>query len=449
MVYQLNGQVILRANNLKQGKAKFLIRPFIIPSNVSSKGRVIFQQANERFEDVIAFTTAICQDFFNSQSAKDAEIYPYPDTTINGSNWVQEGPQSWIIPLTLPGIFTNVNIGKPAVPRTRLQGNCLAPVSQVQAEIKQRNREALVPNTSNGMLLLMVSLVLSLHNTITHDLTLLCNWPDPDSHIRLLGEDMYLGEVRVKSPHYVNTEGQVIHPSEYSRYLVPGTRVAVLIDYKTWDITSSPSDPHRSVNSPSHHCVPTAVQLQIIPDDDNDIRILIHCTEAEKLAISKRTKEQDRIAEEYCEARQAEEASKLAAAAAQAKAAADKKVERAEHLKTLWRTQALGSSSTPSTPSSSTASSLSTPSPAKRVAADGPPSTPSPPKRRVNQTAHMTSGGKMLRKGVATSAAEPSMTAGQSTWSKDKAKTNDAMDIDTVIDSKGKSKAVEHMDING
>ncbi|KAE9389476.1 hypothetical protein BT96DRAFT_1003194 [Gymnopus androsaceus JB14] len=111
----------------------------------------------------------------------------YPNG-VTGSSWLYQGPDYYGMTFSTAPIFANVPSGRMAViPATRLQGDYLAPVNRVQDEYRQRNREALEVTSDN-----------------MHNLSLLANWPDPDGHICNLGENIYLGPVRVKQPDVFN-----------------------------------------------------------------------------------------------------------------------------------------------------------------------------------------------------------------------------------------------------
>lgn len=108
------------------------------------------------------------------------------------------------------------------------------PVHDVHDEVKRRNREALQVNPANRTLLLMMLQLEAMveYTILGDDPASLANWPDPDGYIRNLGEIVYMGEVRVTEPNIFDAQENRIHPSKYGRYLVPGTRVAALLDYK-------------------------------------------------------------------------------------------------------------------------------------------------------------------------------------------------------------------------
>lgn len=72
---------------------------------------------------------------------------------------------------------------------------------------------------------------------IGHDLSLIANWPDDLNLIRAVGEETYLGDVRIFEPDVFNTQGIRIHPSMYEQYLRPGTRVAVKVAHKLYVLT--------------------------------------------------------------------------------------------------------------------------------------------------------------------------------------------------------------------
>lgn len=107
-------------------------------------------------------------------------------------------------------------------------------MDRIQDENRQRNRDALQVTPENGKKLAVYSSECSTYDLLVHDLSLLANWPDPDGHIRNLAENVYLGAVRVKEPEVFDSLGVRIHPSAYSQYLVPGTRVAVQAVHKLY-----------------------------------------------------------------------------------------------------------------------------------------------------------------------------------------------------------------------
>ncbi|KAE9398090.1 hypothetical protein BT96DRAFT_995131 [Gymnopus androsaceus JB14] len=226
--------------------------------------------------------------------------------------------------------------------------------------------------------------------------------PDPDGHIRKLAQTYNLSK------------------SEYERYLIPGARVAIgtLPRHKTV----------RALAHPSRHCVATALEIHIIPDYDEDIRDLIHRHEADKRSAK------------------AEEAARLVAAAERAENEEARKLERAERLKSLWRIGSSSSSPCVDTAPTAGTSTASTPSPSKRGAAEDPPTSPSPPKRRTTQTARGTTGRKPPKK--LTASDTPTASSDRSTRSKGKAKAQDPMDVDTTLGAKGKGKLEDSMDVD-
>lgn len=175
-----------------------------------------------------------------------ALLYP---NGVSGSSWLYQGPDYYGMTISMSPIFANVpgtKFNATAVPC--LQGECtlfyelpinelvlgnyLAPVGDTQDEIRRCNRDALEVTNDNGMLpLCLFDLVLP-NRCSAQDLSLLANWPDPDSHIRNLANTVYLGAVRVTEPDIFDALGARIHPSAYSHHLVPGTRVAVQAIHK-------------------------------------------------------------------------------------------------------------------------------------------------------------------------------------------------------------------------
>ncbi|KAE9384725.1 hypothetical protein BT96DRAFT_1007782 [Gymnopus androsaceus JB14] len=428
MLYQSNGEEILNIDNFKRGKAKIVMRPLITPFDTLPEGVAVFEQAVERFDNITAFTTVKRKAYFDSQKPNDVRLYPGL-ASIKGSEWVVRGRDSWHIAASTSVVFANVPNGKDDVgPQAVMQGNRLLPVDRVEEEIKRRNNEALQVTPANK-----------------NDRSLLGNYPDPDGHIRKLAQTYNLSKVRVKTPEVRNGQGTLLHPSEYERYLIPGARVAVLLDHKIWDFTSTQDG--RALAHPSRHCVATALEIHIIPDYDEDIRDLIHRHEADKRVEAARVKEEERLVEEHRESAKAEEAARLVAAAERAENEESRKLERAERLKSLWR---IGSSSSlPSVDTAPTAgtSTASTPSPSKRGAAEDPPTSPSPPKHRTAQTARGTTGRKPPKK--ITAPDTPTASSDRSTRSKGKAKAQDPMDVDSGLSAKGKGKLEESMDVDG
>jgi len=113
-------------------------------------------------------------------------------------------------------------------------GDYLVPVNHMHDENRRRNRAALEITPENSKYS-CTYLFDQCSVNVTHavyNLSLLANWPDPDGHIRSLGDNVYMGEIRVSEPDVFDCQGARIHPSEYGSYLLPGTRVAVQVEHK-------------------------------------------------------------------------------------------------------------------------------------------------------------------------------------------------------------------------
>lgn len=118
-----------------------------------------------------------------------------------------------------------------------LIGNRLPPVNTVKNENEKRNKEALlVPPHQRLSAFYLFNLMVYFESG--GDKSLIGNWPDNDDLIKKLAETVYLGDIRVVDLNVFDAQGSRIHAAKLGEHLVPGTRVAVLLDPKMSVFTS-------------------------------------------------------------------------------------------------------------------------------------------------------------------------------------------------------------------
>lgn len=346
-----------------------------------------------------------------------------------------------------------------------LIGNRLPPVNTVKNENEKCNKEALlVPPHQRLSAFYLFNLMVYFESG--GDKSLIGNWPDNDDLIKKLAETVYLGDIRIVDLNVFDAQGSRIHAAKLGEHLVPGTRVAVLLDPKMfvftsinllsfffifscrWDITTNSNGDIKT--DPSRHCVSTIEELYIIPETEDEIRDSIHHHLALKRLKATQEREDEHLAEQHRQTLINQEAARLLAQETKDKEIEARKAERAERLKSLWRsppscqtvTASLSVTSSPASPEPG-------PSSSKRYAIDDPPSTPSPPKRR--SAPRMSTGGKAPSKKLTqpSSPPSPSPIVTRSSRIKGKGKVVERMDeMLTTVEDKGKGKATDEMEID-
>ncbi|KAH7879663.1 uncharacterized protein C8R40DRAFT_1065892 [Lentinula edodes] len=160
---------------------------------------------------------------------------------------------------------------------------------------------------------------------------LLGHWPDSEGVIRSLAERHNLSSVRMHIPDVYDSQGALVHPMDYDHVLTCGRIVSVEFNFHLWDITKGSNG--KAVNKPNRICSNIIHKLRVLPEDEDDMRLLFH-TEAVKRADDiDRIAEENRLAEEARELSRQEEVLRLEQAMAKAKSLADTKKKRLEELR--------------------------------------------------------------------------------------------------------------------
>lgn len=110
--------------------------------------------------------------------------------------------------------------------------------------------------------------------------------------------------------------------------------------FHRWDITKSANG--SAVNKPNRICSNIIRKLHVLPQDDDDMRLLFHTEALNRVEGFERHSEQLRVAEEARELARREEVLRLEQTMAKAKAVADAKRKRLQEL----RVQSTSSSGT-------------------------------------------------------------------------------------------------------
>ncbi|KAF9069547.1 hypothetical protein BDP27DRAFT_1420841 [Rhodocollybia butyracea] len=384
MVHQLGGRDQISLDTLKRAKLKLVLRSLLPDHTGNTDANEVITEANTRFNQYIAFVSIVWANYEESQSQRDRQLYP---NGVSGARWIFQGPDYYGIPLATDHVFFNVPTRLPttSLQLTSLQGDFLPPVQRVNEQARDANIAALTAPTAEGF-----------------DRNRLGHWPDPDQLIQTLAEKVNLGNVTINEGEVYDAQGNKIHPIDWASTFTADTIVAVHLRQFIWDITSSRDG--RAVQNPSRHCTTIAVRIDILPDDEGDVRNLYARHRISLIAKARQAAEDLREAEDRRSKALAAENTRLQTAAVKLQVDSEKKKQRQERMKALWAsvsspptassTAESGTKPLSTSPNSSQTSGF----PPKRGAEDEPPTTPSPSKR---PTARMSTGGKPPKKAPA------------------------------------------------
>ncbi|KAF9062416.1 hypothetical protein BDP27DRAFT_1427901 [Rhodocollybia butyracea] len=216
-------------------------------------------KANKIFNDYNGYKVGVHDEYLDTRRGRDDEVFG-PDN-ISGNPFVKNTPSGYAIPIITAPVFVNVP-KRGTTTRAKLSSGeshsrVLRPFEEVQKEQRKKNLEVFT-NAESG----------NDPSRIT-----IGSWPDPEGIIFALGETTDLGAIRIAPSTVYGKDGTQIHPLDWEDTLIPNSEVAVSLTSHLWDITYDRGSGHPLPN-PSLHCVNLAKEIHLLPTTREDVTSL-------------------------------------------------------------------------------------------------------------------------------------------------------------------------------
>ncbi|KAH7873108.1 uncharacterized protein C8R40DRAFT_1172751 [Lentinula edodes] len=307
----------INLDSLRRASARLFFNQVFVPAESSEEKIAIYDEHRSRFDSLLNFLQQATIQYLDSVKTIDDKLYP--DQDINMTTFVELHDLGYYGLRGKTGnIFQNVPTRKtrPASAMINIRGQLPDP-KQLRKSKREKNLQALVT---------------------THDVDeipiterVLGHWPDSEGCIRSLAEKHDLSNVRIHIPEVYDSQGGLVHPMDYEKVLVCGRVVEIEFNFHLWDITKSANG--NPVNKPNRICSNIIRKLHVLPEDDDDMRLLFHTEALNRVEGFERHSEQLRVAEEARELARREEVLRLEQTMAKAKAVADAKRKRLQELR--------------------------------------------------------------------------------------------------------------------
>ncbi|KAJ3873996.1 hypothetical protein F5051DRAFT_443728 [Lentinula edodes] len=307
----------INLDSLRRASARLFFNQVFISPDFSDRIANIYAAHSSRFEKLLNVLQEATVQYLDSVKVVDDKLYP--EQSINMSTFVDLHEFGHY---GLRGKTTNIFQNVPGR-RTRqsstmmnIRGRLPDP-RKLKSSEKEKNLRALLTDKDV--------------NDVDIGERLLGHWPDSEGVIRSLAERHNLSAVRMHIPQVYDSQGALVHPMDYERVLTCGRIVSVEFNFHLWDITKGSNG--KAVNKPNRICSNIIRKLRVLPEDEDDMRLLFHTEAIRRADDIDRLAEESRLAEEAREMARREEVLRLEQTMAKAKSLANAKKKRLEELR--------------------------------------------------------------------------------------------------------------------
>ncbi|KAJ3916693.1 hypothetical protein F5877DRAFT_80666 [Lentinula edodes] len=337
-------------DSFRRASARLFFNEVYTPQESTEEMKLIYQSHSTRFQKLLNCLQAITSNYLDSVKAIDKKLYPTQD--INMSTFVElHDLGHYGLQGKTANIFQNVPSRKTRQSSSMMnvRGQLPDPRKLRKAE-KEQNLRALETN--------------DVVNAVPITQRVLGHWPDSEGFIRSLAEKHDLSSVHMHIPEVYDAQGALIHPMDYENVLTCGRIVEVEFNFHIWDITKAANG--KAINKPNRICSNIIRKITVVPDDEDDIRVMFHSEAVKRSNELERRAAEKHIAEEARELARREEVLRLEQTMAKAKIVAETKKKRLEQL----REQTIKPLTTPTLRKRNSSESLTTGKSVKRVRFD-------------------------------------------------------------------------------
>ncbi|KAJ3932029.1 MAG: hypothetical protein NXY57DRAFT_1038744 [Lentinula lateritia] len=300
----------INLDSLRRASARLFFNQVFISPDFSDQTTNIYAAHSSRFEKLLNVLQEATVQYLDSVKVVDDKLYP--EQSINMSTFVDLHEFGHY---GLRGKTTNIFQNVPGR-RTR-QSSTMMNIRKLKSSEKEKNLRALVTDKDV--------------NDVDIGERLLGHWPDSEGVIRSLAERHNLSAVRMHIPDVYDSQGALVHPMDYEQVLTCGRIVSVEFNFHLWDITKGSNG--KAVNKPNRICSNIIRKLRVLPEEEDDMRLLFHTEAVRRADDIDRLAEESRLAEEARELARREEVLRLEKTMEKAKSLADAKKKRLEELR--------------------------------------------------------------------------------------------------------------------
>ncbi|KAH7876149.1 uncharacterized protein C8R40DRAFT_1068933 [Lentinula edodes] len=289
-------------DSFRRASARLFFNEVYTPQDSTEEIKLIYQSHSTRFQTLLNCLQAITSNYLDSVKAMD-KLHDLGHYGLQGKT---------------ANIFQNVPSRKTRQSSSMMnvRGQLPDPRKLRKAE-KQQNLRALETNV--------------VVNAVPVTQRVLGHWPDSEGFIRSLAEKHDLSSVQMHIPEVYDAQGVLIHPMDYENVLTCGRIVQVEFNFHIWDITKAANG--KAINKPNRICSNIIRKIAVLPDDEDDIRVMFHSEAVKRSNELERQAAEKHIAEEARELARREEVLRLEQTMAKAKIVAETKKKRLEELR--------------------------------------------------------------------------------------------------------------------
>ncbi|KAJ3886050.1 hypothetical protein C8J55DRAFT_563568 [Lentinula edodes] len=305
-------------DSFRRASARVFFNEVQTPVDCNEDVSSIYDAHSARFRSLLNCLQTVTSVYLDSVKSVDKKLYPSQE--INMTTFVElHDLGHYGLRGKTANIFQNVPARKTRQSSSMMDVRGQLPdPKKLRSAKKQQNLQALATNKD-------VKAVSVTERVLGH-------WPDSEGFIRALAEKQDLSSVQIHIPEVYDAQGTLIHPSDYEQVLTCGKIVEVEFTFHIWDITKAANG--KAINKPNRICSNVIQKISVIPDDEDDIRVMLHTEAVKQSQALERQEEEIRIAEEARELARREEVLRLEQTMAKAKLVAETKKKRLELLRT-------------------------------------------------------------------------------------------------------------------
>ncbi|KAH7878554.1 uncharacterized protein C8R40DRAFT_1167286 [Lentinula edodes] len=309
-------------DSFRKATAKLFFTQVYPPANCSEDTKGVYVVHQNRFDALLNFLQSCTTQQIDMAKSSDKKLYPGQTVDVTTFVHLHDLGHYGIRGKTM-NIFRNVPSKKNrASSMINIRGKLPDP-RVLRSSEKEKNLQAL-------------EVLKPVHEVNIGDRSL-GHWPDSEGFIRSLAEKHDLSGVQIHIPPIYDAQGSLVHPMDYSDVFIPGCIVKVVLGFHLWDITRANNG--RAIPKPARIFSNIIQSLHILPQDEDDVRLMLHGEAVERVRYLDQQKNEKLLAERARELARQEEVLRIEQSMIKAKTVADAKKKRLEEL----RTQTTGS----------------------------------------------------------------------------------------------------------